>query len=225
MKIAKKIRISTFTLGIFFLILPNAFGRTNKLSCITSTDTHLIDTSYVFTEDSKNFRLEVKYAPGATPIESDPTTTVRIRDLKNLPQRGEIFSKLPQQFVIEFPKSQCIFREDRGQINWHCFLKEKNKIGELNYQGLSFFVYSQKVESSYGISQWYNVGLEFQLSFSDAIGKSKYEELLKNADASERQTLVYRENHETALRGSIVTFENTENHSSCYIPDHKPPLS
>lgn len=207
----------------FLMTFTNAYAQnTSKLACATSTDTHLIDTQYLLVQKPDgNFRLNVRYAPGATPIESDPTTTVRLRDVKNLPQRAQLFEKLPQDFSIDFPSQQCTFRTERGQINWHCFLNAPNSLGQLNYKSLSFFVYSQKVESAYGVSQWYNVGLEFRVTPKDAMGEARFEELMRVGTADQRRELINRQNHETLLRSSIVTFENSdEGLPSCYVPEH-----
>lgn len=207
-------------LGFIFSFSCLAGAAQARLSCTQSTSKDLLDTFYLLSETENGYRLTVQYGEGAQPLESDPSTTVRVRDLKELPIRAELFERLPQKFTLEFSEENCNLESKNSHLDWHCFTQKPGKLGELSYKSLSFFVYSQEIESAFGKSEWINVGLEFSLSLDDFLGEKRLKELLARSSEEELREIQFRRKYETLLRAAVVSFENVEGASpSCYIPD------
>lgn len=210
-------------IAIFVSILSyQAYGQSVKIACNTSSSTALIDTAYTLTETNDSFKLKVQYAPGATPLDSDATTTTRVRDLKALEERAELFSRLPDLFHLDFKKEDCIMKSKNSNIDWHCLIRTPGQIEDFSFNALSFFVSSRKIESMDSVSYWYYVGFDFKLSFEQLLGTEPLAKLMSEANAEERKTLVFNKNYRSFIKTTTVIFENTSEYNSCHIPEHQP---
>lgn len=203
------------------IMVHNAYAQDLKIACNTSSAVDLIDTAYTFTETANSFKLKVQYAPGALPLDADATSTTRLRDLKTLEERAELFSRLPNTFFLEFKKENCFIKSNNGNIDWHCLIRDPGQIEDFSFSALSFFVSSRKIESIDGVSKWYSVGFDFKLSFEQLLGKKKLAQMISEATAEERKTLIFNKNYRSFIKTTTVIFENTSEHKSCYIPEFK----
>lgn len=187
---------------VFSLIGPNLSwaeerslaDASPKLACESFFADAFKDSSYIFKETTDGFELLVEYGKRGVPIEPDPLSVVRAGDLEGLEERAEILSKIPNRFRLQFKKSDCQFETSNSEISWNCYIRNPGKLGDLEYIGAAFFVYSQKIQSPWSSYRIYNVGLEFRLPVAENWSQNM---------------------------NMVIAYENSKGNRSCRIPDHE----
>ncbi|MBX3040908.1 MAG: hypothetical protein KF789_09410 [Bdellovibrionaceae bacterium] len=119
--------------------LPPSMPLT-RLACVTMPFT----TSHVLTESPEFFELNVIHHNGTDnmPIFDGVVTP---RSLPQIQERGDLYTKMGNDFRIRFEKSQC--KVEGGE--WVCAKKGKVLLGQLEVESVWFTVEKRRVVTRY----------------------------------------------------------------------------
>ncbi len=170
------IPVITFLIGLTLTATPlfSQNDKTSMIKCGNMFSDSPSPSSYQFSKNEDHYYLTVDQNFGDIPIYSALLNEVTIKKLPERAARKEIFEKMGGKYQLIFEKNECIIEEKGHLKDWRCHKRSGGVINSMKYEALSFFVFTQKITSSFGTYQLFHLGFDLRIKGKSYLFSNEY---------------------------------------------------